>query len=36
MDKENSDKFMGSTSVNVTNINRTLRNIKLDVLVDYV
>ena len=36
MDKENSDKFMGSTSVYVTNINKTLRNIRLDVLVDYV
>jgi len=27
---------MGSASVYITNINRALRNIKLDVLADYV
>jgi len=36
MDKENSDKFMSSASVHVANINRTLKNIKLDILADYV
>ena len=36
MGKENSNKFMGSTSVYIANINRTLKNIKLSVLVDYV
>jgi len=36
MGKENSNKFMGSASIYITNINRALRNIKLDVLADYV
>lgn len=36
MGKENSNKFMSSTSVYIANINRTLKNIKLSVLVDYV
>ena len=36
MGKENIDKFMGSASIHVTNINRALRNIKSNILVDYV
>ena len=36
MGKENSNKFMGSASVYIANINRTLKNIKLSVLADYV
>jgi len=36
MGKENSDKFMGSASVYIANINRTLKNIKLSILTDYV
>jgi len=36
MGKENSDKFMSFASVYVANINRALKNIKLDILADYV
>jgi len=36
MDKDNANKFMASASNHITNINRALKNIKLDVLVDYV
>jgi len=33
--KENSNKFMGLVSIYITNINRTLKNIKSSILVDY-
>jgi len=34
--KDNANKFMASASNHITNINRALKNIKLDVLADYV
>lgn len=36
MDKENGNKFMGSASVHIANINRALKNIRSSILVDYV
>ena len=35
MDKDNTNKFIAFASNYISNINRTLKNIKLDVLVDY-
>ena len=35
MGKENGNKFMGSTSIYIANINRALKNIKSSVLADY-
>ena len=34
--KDNANKFMASASNHITNINRALKNIKSDVLADYV
>jgi len=34
--KENSNKFMGSASIHIANINRALKNIKSSILVDYI
>jgi len=36
MGKANIDKIMASSSVYVTNINRALKNIKSNIMVDYV
>jgi len=36
MGKENGNKFMGSASVHIANINRALKNIRSSILVDYV
>jgi len=36
MGKENTDKFMIFASNHIANINRALKNIKLDVIVDYI
>ena len=36
MNKDNVNKFMASSSSHITNINRALKNIKLDIIVDYV
>ena len=36
MSKENTDKFIISTSNHVANINRALKSIKLDVMVNYI
>ena len=36
MDKDNTTKFMASSSEHVANINRTFKNIKLDVMINYV
>ena len=34
--KENANKFMTSFSSHIANINRTLKNIKLDIMINYV
>ena len=36
MGKDNANKFMAFASNHITNINRALKNIKSDVLADYV
>ena len=36
MSKENINTFMQNSSLYVANINRQLRNVKLEVLVDYI
>jgi len=36
IDKDNTNKFMASASNYITNINRALKNIKSDILADYV
>ena len=36
IDKDNTNKFMASTSNHITHINRALKNIKSDILADYV
>jgi len=36
MDKDNAKKFIASASNHIANINRALKNIKLDILADYV
>ena len=36
IDKDNTNKFMASASNHITNINRALKNIKSDILADYV
>jgi len=36
MSRENINTFMKNLSLHVANINRLLRNAKLDVLVDYI
>ena len=36
MSSENSMKFIRNSSLHVTNINKSLRNVKLDVLVDFI
>ena len=36
MSNDNKAKFMESSSSHITNLNRTLKNIKLDILADFV
>jgi len=36
MNKENTNKFMASSSDYIANINRALKNIKSDIMADYV
>jgi len=36
MSSNNTVKFMKNSSLHVTDINRTLRNVKLEVLVDFI
>jgi len=36
MGKENTNKFMASSSSHIANINRAFKNIKLDIMADYV
>ena len=36
MGKDNVNKFMASFGSYITNVNRALRNIKLDVMANYV
>ena len=36
INKDNANKFMASASNHIANINKALKNIKLDVLADYV
>ena len=36
MSSENTTKFMKNSSLHIANINRSLRNVKLEVLVDFI
>ena len=36
MSNDNNSKFMKNSSVHVTNINRALRNVKSEVLADFI
>jgi len=36
INKDNINKFVASSSVHVANLNKSLKNIKLDIMVDYV
>lgn len=36
MNDKNKKKFMEKSSIHVTNMNRALKNIKLDVIVDFI
>ena len=36
MGKENANKFMASSSNHIANINKALKNIKSDIMADYV
>ena len=36
IDKENSNKFMGSASIYIANINKAFKNIELSIFTDYV
>ena len=36
IDKDNINKFMASSSIYIANINRALKNIKLNIMADYV
>ena len=36
MSNDNKTKFMEFSSSHITNLNRTLKNIKLDILADFV
>lgn len=36
MDRNNVDKIMASFSNHITNINRTLKNIKSNIMMDYI
>ena len=36
MSSDNNAKFMKNSSVHVTNVNRALRNVKSEILVDFI
>ena len=36
MGKNNINKFMASSSIHVANLNRSLKNIKLDIIANYI